>query len=204
MLRTSYHLNSRADGPSSTARKSSRSVSPLSRCDHATNPRFRPMSSQQPEPVQSSDPLQPTVAKLQSDSVSGGTGARPIPRDAAFTKPKKPASISGFRSSVSAASSSASILPGKKSVLPASSLIYQDADVGVDLGSTRRPGGPRFVKPSDVDAPPPPPQSSKEPLSIVQSARTRAEQKKRSMHASDSSPHSTDVTDGSPRKKRKR
>lgn len=164
------------------------------------------MSSQQPEPVQSSDPPQPTVSKLESDSVSGGTGARLQPRDGALGKPKrekKPASISGFKPSVSA-TSSASILPGKKPLLPASSLIYQDADVGVDLGSMRRAAnhGTGFVKPADVDAPPLPPQPPKTVFSVDESAQV--EEKKRTLSASDSSALVTVVQGDGSRKKRKR
>lgn len=105
-------------------------------------------------------------------------------------------SISGFKSSVSA-TSSASRLPGKKPVLPASSLIYRDADVGVDLGSTRRAAsyGAGFIKPADVDAPPPLPQPPNKPV---------VEQKKRMVDPSDSSLRPIVVPEDSPRKKRKR
>jgi hypothetical protein len=148
--------------------------------------------------VQSSD----HPPKPESGSVSGGTGANPNPRHAVLVKPKKekqPASISGFKSSVSA---TASILPGKKPLLPASSLIYQDADVGLDLGSMRRAAAasshrrPGFIKPADVDSPTPKPV-----LSVVETAQV--EQKKR---ASDASVLSTLAPehDDSPRKKRKR
>ena len=163
------------------------------------------MSSQQPEPVQSPDPPQPTVTKLESDSVSGGTGAGRNPRDgASIIKPKRPVSISGFKSSLSAASS-ASTLPGKKPVLPASSLIYQDADVGVDLGSARRAAGrgAGFIKPADVDAPPPPPpQPQKKP--VIDSAGAQIEQKKRTMDTSDSPSNSDDVPEDTSRKRRKK
>lgn len=191
-----------------TARKSFRSVSPLgysAACDHATNPPFRSMASQQPEPVQSSDPPQPTVPKLESCSVSGATGAIRNPPDGVMVKPKKekkPVSISGFK-----ATSSVSMPPVKKPVLPASSLIYQDADVGVDLGSTRRGAGhgAGFIKPADVDTPPQPSQPPQKPavLSVVENAGAQVEKKKRTIDASDSSPHPTDAPEGSSRKKRK-
>jgi len=163
----------------------------------------------QPEPVQSSDPQRPAAPKLESDSVSGGTGASRNSRDSVLAKPKKekkPVSISGFKSSASA-TPPAPTAPGKKPVLPASSLIHQDADVGVDIGSTRRAATrrPGFIKPADVDVPPQTPQPSKKPvvLSIVESARV--EEKKRTVDApSDSSSHPTVVPEDSSRKKRKR
>ena len=163
------------------------------------------MSSQQPEPVQSSDSPQPTVSKLESDSVSGGTGARFDPRDGALVKSKKekkPVSISGFKSSVSA-TSSASTLPGKKPLLPASSLIYQDTDVGVDLGSMRRAASHAtgFVRPADVDAPPPSPQPPKSAFSVDES--DQVEEKKRTLNTSDSSALSTAVQEERSRKKKR-
>lgn len=168
------------------------------------------MSSQQPEPVQSSDPPQPNVTKIVSDSVSGASGASRNPRDSAFLKPKKdktkPVSISGFKSSVSA-TSSPSILPGKKPVLPASSLIYQDADVGVDFGSTRRAASRAagFIKPAGVDAPPLPPQPQQKPNDLpVVDAKSQVNPKKRTINTSDSFAHSTCVPEDSSRKKRKK
>jgi len=163
----------------------------------------------QPEPAQSSDPLQPTVAKLESDSVSGGSGAGLTHHDDALIKPKREkrtASVSGFKSSLSA-TSPVSRPPGKKPTLPASSLIYQDADVGVDLGSARRAARDRagFIKPADVDALPrdsQPPRKSAV-LSIVENARAQVEQNKRSIDGSYSSTRSTDGPLDSPRKKRK-
>ena len=179
-------------------------------CDHATNPRFHSTSSQQPEPAQSLGPPQPTVPKLEPDSVSGAAGAGPSHRDDTLVKPKrekKPVSISGFKSSPSA-SSSTSRPPGKKPTLPASSLIYQDADVGLDLGSVRRAARDRagFIKPADVDAPPRDSQPSGESaaLSVVESAPAEAEQKKRSIDGSGGSTQFTDDAEDRSRKKRKR
>ena len=111
-------------------------------------------------------------------------------------------SISGFKSS--SAISSASRPPGKKPTLPASSLIYQDADVGLDLGSARRAAKhrPGFIKPVDVDAPPQ--DSQPAALPIVESAPTQAEQRKRSIDGSASSVQLIDEAEGHSRKKRKR
>ena len=109
-------------------------------------------------------------------------------------------SISGSKSSPSPA--------GKRPTLPASDLIHQDADVGVDLASTRRAarGPPGFIKPADVDAPP---QDSQPPrksavLSIVESARAKVEQRKRSIDSSGGFTQPADVPEDSSRKKRKR
>ena len=173
-------------------------------CDHATNPPFHSASSQYPEPAHSSDPPQTTVAKHEPDSVSGGSGAGHSRRDDTLTKSKregKPVSISGFKSSP-LSTSSTSRLPGKKPALPASDLIYQDADVGIDLGTTRRAARDRasFIKPADVDAPP----RKSAVLSIVESARARVEQKKRSIDGTGSSAQFVGVPEESSRKKRKR
>ena len=110
-------------------------------------------------------------------------------------------SISGFRSPPSSTHSASKPL-GKKPALPASDLIYQDADVGVDLGATRRAARDRasFIKPADVDAPP---RKSAVP-SIVESARAQVEQKKRSMDGSGSPTQLADFPEESSRKKRKR
>jgi len=109
-------------------------------------------------------------------------------------------SISGFKSSVSA-TPSVPILPGKKPVLPASSLIYQNADVGVDLGSTRRivSRGQGFIKPAHVDAPNTPPV-----LPAVENAGAQVKRKTRTTDTSHSSTHSTVISEVSPRKKRKK
>jgi len=142
--------------------------------------------------------------------VSGEAGASHNQRDDTLIKPKrekKPVSISGFKSS-SSVTSSASRPPGKKPALPASSLIYQDVDVGVDLGSTRRATRDRagFVKPAGVDAPP---QDSQLPrkssvFPIVESARAQVEQRKRTIDGSGSSTQLTDALGDGSRKKRKR
>jgi hypothetical protein len=168
------------------------------------------MSSQQPEPAQSSNPPQPADTKLEPDSVSGGAGAGRIHRDETLIKPKwekKPVSISGFRSSGPATSSS-SRSPGKKPALPANSLIYQDTDVGVDLRSTRHAANRQtgFVKPAGVDAPPQDPQPPKNPaaLPVVENAGTESEIKKRSIDGPDDSTRFTNVQEDSLRKKRKR
>jgi len=179
--------------------------------DHATNPHSHSTSSQQSEPVQSSDPPHPTVTKLEPDSASGGSGAGHNHREDSPIKPKrerKPVSISGFNSPPSPASSTPKP-SGKKPTLPASDLIHQDADVGVDLGSMRRGAKNRagFIKPADVDAPPRDPQPPRKPaaLPFVESARTQVEQKKRSMDGSGSSTQPADVPgEDSSRKKRKR
>ena len=177
--------------------------------EHATNPRAHSTSSQQPEPAQSSGLPQPTVTKLEPDSVSGGAGAGRSQRHDTLIRPKrekKPVSISGFKSSPSVASS-ASRSPGKEPALPASSLIYQNADVGVDLGSARRAARDRavFIKPADVDAPPrdsPPPRNTTV-LSIAESAPVQAERKKRTIGGSGSSTRLAHDPEDS-RKKRKR
>jgi hypothetical protein len=142
--------------------------------------------------------------------VSGGPGAGRGHRGDTLTKPKrekKPVSISGFKSSPST-TYSASNPPRKRSILPASSLIHLDADVGVDLGSTRRTarGLVGFIKPADVDAPPRDPQPPKktDALSVVESSRAPAEQRKRSIDGPDGSPQLTDTPEDSSRKKRKR
>ena len=180
-------------------------------CDHATNPRSHSTSSQQSEPVQSSDPPHPTVTKLEPGSASGESGAGHDHRDDSPIKPKrerKPVSISGFNSPPSPTSSTPK-LPGKKPTLPASDLIHQNADVGVDLGSMRRAAKDRagFIKPADVDAPPRDPQPPRKPaaLPFVENARVQVEQKKRSIEGSESSTRSINVPgeDGS-RKRRKR
>jgi hypothetical protein len=120
---------------------------------------------------------------------------------------KNPVSISGFKSSPSA-TSSASKPPGKRPTLPASSLIYQDADVGVDLGSIRRAARDRagFIKPADVDAPPRDSQPPRKPgvLPIVENTRAQVEQRKRSIDGSGSSTQLTNIPEESSRKKRKR
>jgi hypothetical protein len=155
--------------------------------------------------VKSSDPPQPTVAKVDSDSVSGGVGAGRSHLDGPSIKLKRPMSISGFKSSVSATSST-SIPLGKKPVLPASSLIYQDADVGVDLGSTRRAShGIGFMKPPDVDAPPRASQHPSKPVvsSIVESG-IHVEHKKRTIDGPGSPAQFTDVPEDISRKKRKK
>lgn len=160
----------------------------------------------QPEPAQSSDPPQPVVTKLESDSVSGGSGAGRTHRDVTIKskKEKRPTSISGFKSSGSATST----LPGKKPVIPASSLIYQDADVGVDLGSMRRAAGhgTGFVKPADIDAPPRPPRSPRKPtvLYAIESDGGRVEDGKRAADDSDNPAQNADGPEDSSRKKRKR
>ena len=212
-LRTRYRLHSTADDRLSWARKLFRSVSLFfysAACDHATNPHFHSTSSQQPEPAQSSDPPPPTVTKLESDSVSGEAGAGHNHRDDTVIKSKrekKPVSISGFKSSPSA-TSSASRHPGKTATLPASSLIYQDADVGVDLGSTRRAARDRagFVKPTGVDAPPDESQLPRKTsvFPIVEGARAQTEQKKRTIGGSSGSTQLVDVLGDGSRKKRKR
>lgn len=216
MPRTRNRPRSKADDPLFMARKSFRSVlfRPFSRyCAVLRSSRlipafsffirWSPTPSQQPEPVQSSDSPQSPVTKLKSDSVSGDAGAGRSHRDVSQIKPKKekkPVSISGFKSSVSATSPSTSTLPGKKPVLPASSLIYQDADVGVDLASTRRAAnrGTSFIKPADVDAPPQPSQPPRKPDTNTSDG---AEHKKR---AKDGPAQFTDVPEDSSRKKRKR
>lgn len=209
MWRTKRHLHSKADDLLCMERKSFRSVSPLccsAVCDHATNPRFHSTSSQQPEPVQSPDPPQPVVTKLESDSVSGGSGAGRSHRDVTLikSKEKKPTSISGFKSSGSVTST----LPGKKPIIPTSSLIYQDADVGVDLGSMRRAAGhgTEFVKPADVDAPLRPPRSPRKPtvLHVIESDGDRVEDRKRVAGDPDNPAQNTDDPEDSSRKKRKR
>ena len=176
-------------------------------CDHATNPRSHSTSSQQSEPVQSSDPPHPTVIKPEPGSASGGSGAGHNHPDDGPIKPKrerKPVSISGFSSPPSPTSSNR-----KKPTLPASDLIHQDTDVGVDLGSTRRGAKDRasFIKPADVDAPPRNPQPPRKPatLPFVENARAQVEQKKRSIDGPGSSiqPANDPGVDGS-RKKRKR
>ena len=176
-------------------------------CDHATNPRSHSTPSQQPEPAQSSDPPHPTVTKLEPGSVSGGPGAGHDYRDDGSIKLKReknPVSISGFKSPPSPTKPL-----GKKPTLPASDLIYQDADVGVDLGSTRRAAKDRagFIKPADVDAPPrdsQPPRKSAA-LPFVESARAQVEQKKRSIDGSGSSTQPTNAPlEDSSRKKRKK
>lgn len=137
--------------------------------------------------------------------MSGGVGAGRSHRDDALIKPKrekKPVSISGFKSS---ATSSASRPPGKKSTLPASSLIYQDADVGLDLGSVRRTAKDRtgFIKPADIDAPPraSKPLGKSAVLPVVESVPTQVEQKKRTIDDSESSTQPVDDTeDRSPKK----
>ena len=139
--------------------------------------------------------------------MSGGVDAGRSHRDDSLIKPKrdkKPVSISGFKSSPSA-TSSASRLPGKNPTLPASSLIYQDADVGLDLGSVRRAARDRggFVKPADVDAPPR--DSEKSVASpVVGSVPGKAEQKKRTVDGSGGSTQSAVDAEDRPRKKRKR
>jgi len=139
--------------------------------------------------------------------VSGGAGAGRIHHGESLIKPKrekKPVSISGFKTSSSATSKP----PGKKPTLPASSLIYQDADVGLDLGSARRAarGQAGFIKPADVDAPPPgsQPQRMSAVLPIVKSAPAQAEQKKRTMDGSESSTRLIDDPGDRSLKKRKR
>ena len=178
--------------------------------DHATNPRSHSTSSQQSEPVQSSDPPHQTVTKLEPGSASGGSGAGHDHRNNSPIKLKrgKPVSILGFNSPPSPSSSTPKP-SGKKPTLPASDLIHQDADVGVDLGSTRRAAKDRagFIKPADVDAPPRDPQPSRKPaaLPFVESARAQAEQKKRSIDGSGSSTQPANVPgEDSSRKKRKR
>ena len=158
--------------------------------------------------MQSSDPQQPTVTKIESASVSGGENAGPARRDNTLVKvkgEKRPASISGFRSSVSV-TSPAPILPGKKPALPSTSLIYQDADVGVDLSSARRAARHRtgFMKPADVDTPPQLSESLRKPtvLSRVGSDGSRVEQKKSTTDDSDSS--TQDSPEDPLRKKRKK
>jgi hypothetical protein len=161
-------------------------------------------------PVRSSDPPQQPDAKVEPGSVSGGTGAGRSHRDGTFIKPKgekKPVSISGFRPSGPATSSS-SRSPGKKPAVPANSLIYQDADVGVDLRSTRHAANRQtgFVKPAGVDAPPQDPQPPKSPVALpaVENAGTEPKSKKRSIDGPDDSTRFTNVQEDSLRKKRKR
>lgn len=110
-------------------------------------------------------------------------------------------SISGFKSSPSPASSASKLL-GKPPTLPASNLIYQDMDVGVDLGSTRRAARGRtgFIKPADVDAPP----RKSTVLSVVEGARDQVEQKKRPIDGSGGPAQLTEDPEDSSRKKRKR
>jgi len=142
--------------------------------------------------------------------VSGGVDAGRSHRDNTLIKSKrekKPVSISGFKSSPSAISS-ASQPSSKKPTLPASSLIYQDANVGLDLGSVRRAardqGG--FIKPADVDAPPRDSQpSGKSAVSpVVENAPAEAEQKKRTIGGSGSSTQLTNEAEDRSRKKRRR
>jgi len=142
--------------------------------------------------------------------VSGGVGAGRSHRDDALIKPKrekKPVSISGFKSS-SSATSSALRSPGKKPTLPASSLIYQDADVGLDLGSVRRAARDRggFIRPANVDAPPPDSQPSGKSAvsSVVESTPAEAEQKKRTIGGPGDSTQFIDDAEDRSRKKRKR
>ena len=180
-------------------------------CDRTTNPRSHSTSSQQPEPVQSSDPPHPTVSKLEPGSASGGSGASHNHRDDGSIKPKrekKPVSISGFKSPPSLTSPTSKPL-SKKPALPASDLIYQDADVGVDLGSTRRAVKDRtsFIKPAGVDAPPRDSQLARKPtaLPFVESARAQVEQKKRPIDGSGSCTQPANGSgEDSSRKKRKR
>jgi len=142
--------------------------------------------------------------------VSGGVGAGPSHRHHTLVKPKrerKPVSISGFKSSSSATSSTSRSL-SKKPTLPASSLIYQDADVGLDLGSVRRAARDRggFIKPADIDAPPRDSQPSGKSvtLPVVESAPAEAERKKRITDGSRGSTQFTDDAEDRSPKKRKR
>jgi len=208
-----------SDGPSLTNSNSSavseQSYLPfLFRAEDKASPQFKGRRSfvhgkeviPQPEPVQSSDSPQSPVTKLESDSVSGEAGAGRSHRDVGLIKPKKekkPVSISGFKSSVPATSSSNSRLPGKKPILPASSLIYQDADVGVDFASTRRAAshGTGFIRPADVEAPPQLSQPPRKPVVDTVVESDVVEQKKRTK---DSPTQLTGVPEDSSRKKRKR
>jgi hypothetical protein len=230
--RTKHRLHSTVDDRLQRARKSFWSVSPffslslsLSLFFYALNVRsltrlipaflsFIQPSSQQPEPAQ---PLlhrpQPAVTKLEPDSVSGAVGAGRSHRgDDGLIKPKRekrPVSISGFKSSSPSVTASSPLRPpGKKPTLPASSLIYQDADVGLDLGSARRAArdGRGFIKPADVDAPPRDSQPSGGSVLLpeAESAPVKAGQRKRSIDGSGGSTQFTDDAEDRSQKKRKR
>jgi len=207
-----------ATNPTSTAVSESSYVPFLFHAEDRVSPSFNGRRSfvkgkevaPQPEPAQSSDPSRPTVVKLESDSASGESGAGCSHHHnsmAASKREGKLASISGFKSSPSVTSPASRPL-GKKPGLPASSLIYQDADVGVDLGSARRAlrNRPGFVKPAGVDVLSPSSQPSEKStvLPVVERARAQVEQKKRSIDRPRSPTQLAGGSEDSSRKKRKR